>query len=116
MNKWTQFFSRQAHGLKNAQFDRTGTNSFYASQQQFLRNQRAHLNHVKGIQKSILGSELQKNQVIQTVKRVVQEIIPKTVQSMYLRLKVNMQMLIGNTFGFRFQSLEANINKLEKVE
>jgi hypothetical protein len=43
-------------------------------------------------------------------------VIPKTVKSLYLKLKINAQMMLGNAFGFRFKSLEANIEKLDKIE
>lgn len=47
---------------------------------------------------------------------VVKEVIPKTVKSFVLKLKINMQMLIGNAFGMRFKSLDANLEKLANLE
>mmetsp|Transcript_10637 Transcript_10637/g.13155 ORF Transcript_10637/g.13155 Transcript_10637/m.13155 type:complete len:85 (-) Transcript_10637:1428-1682(-) len=34
----------------------------------------------------------------------------------FLKMKIHMQTLIGNFFGVRFASLEANVEKLERVK
>ena len=42
--------------------------------------------------------------------------MPKTFTKTILKMKIHMQTLIGNFTGFQFKSLEANMEKLDKVE
>ena len=41
---------------------------------------------------------------------------PKSFQMTLLKMKIHMQTLIGNVFGFQFKGLEASKTKLEKVK
>ena len=41
---------------------------------------------------------------------------PKSFQMTLLKMKIHMQTLIGNVFGFQFKGLEASKTKLEKVQ
>ncbi len=46
---------------------------------------------------------------------VITEVLPKTVKGFLLKAQINMQVLIGNVFGFKFKSLDSNIDKLNNL-
>ena len=72
--------------------------------------------HVAKIQGRMIQQEVQKSPVVKIVKHVVTKMAPKSFTRTLLKMKIHMQTLIGNVFGFRFQGLEANVSKLERVE
>ena len=63
-----------------------------------------------------MQQEMQKSPAIKIVKHVVTTLAPKTFQMQLLKMKIHMQTLIGNVFGFQFKSLEANKTKLTDVQ
>lgn len=46
---------------------------------------------------------------------VVTEVMPKTVKTFILKAKIHMQTLLGNVFGLRFASLEADCERLDRL-
>ena len=58
---------------------------------------------------------MQKSPALKIVKHVVTTLAPKTFQMTLLKMKIHMQTLIGNVFGLKFKSLEANKTKLTNV-
>ena len=46
---------------------------------------------------------------------IVTEVMPTTVKSYILRAKIHMQTLLGNVFGLRFASLEADCERLDQL-
>jgi len=53
---------------------------------------------------------------VNAIVNVVTEYIPKTVKTMILKLKIHMQMLVGNTFGIKMRGLDENKQKLHQMQ
>lgn len=58
---------------------------------------------------------MQRSPAVKIVKHVMTNLVPKGFQMHMLKLKIHMQTLIGNVFGFEFKSLGVNQTKFEKV-
>ena len=63
-----------------------------------------------------LKREIDGSPAIKILKHVVTSVAPKTFSMTILKMKIHMQTLIGNFFGVRFASLEANVKKLDRVK
>ena len=64
----------------------------------------------------IYQTEIQQTTAFKVVKHVITSIVPKNLPMKILKLKIHMQSLIGNTFGFTFSGLEGNRQKLRLME
>ena len=64
----------------------------------------------------IFHQEAMQSPAIKILKHALTSLAPKSFQMTMLKMKIHMQTLIGNVFGFSFKSLEANKGKLEKVQ
>ena len=63
-----------------------------------------------------MTKEMASSPAFKIVKHAVTTIVPKTFQMTLLKMKIHMQTLIGNVFGFQFRGLEATKSKLERVQ
>ena len=91
-------------------------NSMHETRQQFVQNQKLNIQHMKRVQKTALAAELKRSRVLGAMVNVVTEVMPKTLKTTMLKIKIHMQTLIGNVFGIRFHSLEANIDRLHNLQ
>lgn len=71
---------------------------------------------MKKVQQTVIAAELQKSKVVRAMLNVVTEVMPKTLKTTMLKIKIHMQTLIGNVFGIRFHSLQANIDRLHDIQ
>ena len=81
-----------------------------------MQNQKLNIQNMKKVQQTVLAGELQKSKVLRAVVNVVTEVMPKTLKTTILKIKIHMQTLIGNVFGIRFPSLQANIDRLHDIQ
>ena len=64
----------------------------------------------------IIGKEILNSPTLKIIKHAVTTLAPKSFQMTLLKMKINMQTLIGNVFGLQFKGLEASKEKLVKVK
>ena len=116
MKLFVGFLQKQQTAMRDNVFKQNGTEFGYnRNYKDFILKTKNTAKTVSRAQTRIVQEEILKSPALKIVKHVATTVIPKTFQMQLLKLKIHMQTLIGNVFGFQFRSLEANKTKLDKV-
>lgn len=117
MKLFVGFLQKQQTQMRDNVFKQNGTDFGYnRNYKDWIHKSKQTAQAVSRSQTRMMQQEMQKSPAIKIVKHVVTTLAPKTFQMQLLKMKIHMQTLIGNVFGFQFKTLEANQTKLTDVQ
>ncbi len=102
--------------MRESNLEKVGVKSYIKNNEDWILKQKRNINQFQQVQSKIYKAELTKNTVLRAMINVVTEVMPKTVKTLILKLKIQMQTLIGNAFGLKFPTLQYNKEKLERMQ
>ena len=116
MKTFIGLLQKQQRVMRDNIFKQNGTDFGYnRNNGEWMAKTRNTARVVVNAQASMLKQEMQQSPALKIIKHVVTNVGPKTFAVTLMKMKIQMQTLLGNVFGFSFRGLEASKQKLERV-
>lgn len=103
--------------MRESVFKNNGTDFGYGrNHKDWITKTKQTVRVVGRTQGRAIEEQMEKSPMLKIVRHAITTIAPKSLTMNLLKMKIHMQTLIGNVFGFQFKALEANITQLDRLK
>jgi hypothetical protein len=115
MKRFTDIFTRSTVKLKDQHFVKNPGPGLHKQHMMNQENKRKVAEFYR-MQQQALKHDLGNNKVVSAMKTVLGTLIPSSLPMQLLKIKIQVQTLIGSTFNIHFKGLEASKEQLRNYK